>query len=125
MNKRSFLVLASFGLFVAFITNSCVKDIGKYPVAPPKPVNVCDSATYTFKIKSIIDANCVSCHSPTGQKSDVPLTDYSLVKAKADAGRIKARMIDAAVGNTMPPAGKLSQDKLDLIQCWLDKSSPE
>jgi len=123
MNKRSFLVLASAGVLLALLTNSCVKDKGKLPVVVPPPVSVCDSATYTKKIKAIIDAKCATCHSPAGGPTGgVNLTTYAEVSGKSS--RINAR---ALVEGTMPQTGspQLTADEKALIQCWLDKGTPE
>ncbi len=85
---------------------------------------VCDSATYNFKIKSILDANCgtAGCHSGANPQSGIDFTKYA--DAVTFAARIKARAID---GNPtfMPASGKLSPDKIALLQCWIDKGTPQ
>lgn len=129
MNRKNLVLIPTVLLITIVFFNSCIKDVGKLPVVTPVPVNVCDSATYDFKIKAIVDKKCKSCHSPAGGPSgSINLTDYTQVKSAADAGRIKARVIDANPG-IMPPVGDatlaLTPSEKTLIQCWLDKGSPQ
>lgn len=80
--------------------------------------------TYTANIKSIIDGNCVSCHSSGGSKSDVPLQTYAQVSGKSSL--IKTR-IEKPAGDplVMPKGGKLSQANIDLINKWITAGMPE
>ena len=95
------------------------------PVTPPvtPPTGGGGTVTYTANIKSIIDANCVSCHSPGGQIGSVPLENYAQVSAKASA--IKNR-IEKPAGDplVMPKGGKLSQANIDLINKWIADGMP-
>jgi hypothetical protein len=125
MSKR-ILSVAGFAALAAILILSCTKDIGK-PVAvstAPPPPGHCDTINYNEDIKPIIDGNCISCHAPGQIEASVPLTNYTQVKTQADAGRIKARVID---GNPsfMPQGGQLSSDQKQLIQCWLDNGEKE
>ena len=125
MNKKAYFIFILVALFTGVFIFSCVKKIGKLPVvvpAPPPP-GLCDSATYTFKIKAIIDAKCAipSCH-PSGVVGRPPLSNYGEVSAKA--ARIQVRALDQ---ETMPQIGspQLTAHEKDLIKCWLDKSTPQ
>jgi uncharacterized membrane protein len=125
MNKRISCAVG-FAAAAVLLILSCTKDIGK-PVAvatPPPPPGHCDTINYNEDIKIIIDQNCISCHAPGQIEASVPLTNYTQVKAQADAGRIKARVID---GNPsfMPQGSQLSADQKQLIQCWLDNGEKE
>ena len=125
MNKRINFAFLFVIVFAGFFIFSCVKKVGKLPPtvpsAPPPP-NLCDSAKYTLKIKAIIDAKCATCHFQFGQKSDVPLTNYGEVSAKAS--RLQVRILDQ---NSMPPAGNpsVTAAEKDLIKCWLDNGTPQ
>nr|WP_315196715.1 cytochrome c [uncultured Flavobacterium sp.] len=79
--------------------------------------------TYTANIKSIIDGNCVSCHSAGGQNSAVPLQTYAQVSGKSSL--IKTR-IEKPAGDplVMPKGGKLSQANIDLINKWITDGMP-
>lgn len=118
LNKKIVTSLFTIGLFLVFFIISCDKKIGRYPVitaSPPLSVSACDTITYNKHIKPIIDGECVSCHGSSAGSGGVGLTSYGQVKAKAEEGRIKARVIDGP--SFMPPQGKLPQAKIDLIQC--------
>ncbi len=130
MIKKLFIGVVLIFLTTLIIT-SCVKDLGKpegtSSSAKIIPANICDSATYNFKIKAIVDTKCAigGCHAAGSQAGGVLLTDYSSVKSKADGGRIKVRVIDK--NTVMPPASntQLTTNELALVQCWLDKGAPQ
>lgn len=96
------------------------------PVTPPTGGGggTVTNPTYTANIKSIIDGNCVSCHSPGGENSSVPLQTYAQVSGKSSV--IKTR-IEKPVGDpqVMPKGGKLSQANIDLINKWITAGMPE
>jgi hypothetical protein len=65
-------------------------------------------------VKQLIQVNCVSCHSPGGQKPVPNLTiDCDIVQ---NASLINTRVV---VLGTMPPTGALSQPDKDKITNWL------
>jgi mono/diheme cytochrome c family protein len=80
--------------------------------------------TYTKHTKAIFDNNCFSCHSPSGTESWLDLSTYQDVKAQADIGLIKTRVIDESP-SVMPPAGSLPQDLKDTLQMWLNQGALE
>ena len=77
--------------------------------------------TYTSHVKTIIDNNCIGCHSG-GQPPN--LTTYSGVQAQAATGRILARVINGSP-SFMPPSGSLPQADIDTVQFWLDQGFPQ
>ncbi|MBX3163902.1 MAG: hypothetical protein KF900_05435 [Bacteroidetes bacterium] len=107
-----------------FIFNACTKDVGKLPTASVTPTG-CDTVTYTKHIKPIIDMNCAlsGCHA--GNTANPLLTSYELVKNRADAGRIKARVIDGNPSFMPQGALPLPQTQKDLITCWLNNGMKE
>lgn len=78
---------------------------------------ITETVTYNKNIKTIIDNNCVVCHSPTGSNPYFPLTDYTGVKNSID--NILDR-IQRANGDPlkMPQGGTLSQDNINMIVKW-------
>lgn len=100
---------------------SCTKDVGQNPDLLPRPLEGCDTVTFTKHILPISTNSCVTCHSPGAQSPD--LSNYALIKAQADAGRIKARVIDQ-MPSVMPQGGPLPNAELDLIKCWLNAGAP-
>jgi mono/diheme cytochrome c family protein len=112
-------------LVLVFAVMSCSSgdDSPTPPVTPPVNPPTEGTVTYTSNIKSIMDGNCVSCHSPGGENSSVPLQTYAQVSGKASA--IKTR-IEKPVGDplVMPKGGKLSQANIDLINKWIADGMP-
>ncbi len=111
------LVSASV-VFVILFTVACTKQVG----LEPKPVVVaqCDTINYSQDIAPIIAKNCSisGCHVPPNPSAGVLLDTYELLKAKGEAGRIKARVIDETP-TRMPPAG-ITADEKSQIECWLN-----
>lgn len=73
--------------------------------------------TYNKDVKTIIQNNCVVCHSPTGSNPYFPLTDYTVTKNAID--NILDR-IQRANGDPqkMPQGGTLSPDNINIIKKW-------
>ncbi|QEC68657.1 hypothetical protein FRZ67_15570 [Panacibacter ginsenosidivorans] len=73
------------------------------------------------KVKAIIQANCVECHSPGGQGLPVNLTsDDAIVQ---DAALIKAATVDPASprNRRMPPNGDLPEADKTIIAQWFEE----
>ncbi len=125
MKTSKIYVIISFCLIAVFFVFSCTKDEGTLPVATPPPtVEACDTITYTKHIKKIMDVYCVSCHKSSSDVGGVGLSTYAEVKDRADAGRMKARVVDG-VPSFMPQGGELTAAQKNLITCWLEKGKKE
>lgn len=102
---------------------ACTKDIGPNPDLIPKTSESCDTVTFTKHIRPIVTNYCAisGCHVAGAQSPD--LSDDNTLKAQADGGRIKARLIDQ---NDMPPFGNPAPTgaEIDLIKCWLNAGAP-
>jgi len=109
-------------LVITFAVLSCS---GSDDSPTPTPIipQTGGTVTYTTNIKSIIDGNCISCHSPGGENPNVLLQTYAQVSAKASL--IKTR-IEKPAGDplVMPKGGKLSQANIDLINQWIAAGMP-
>jgi uncharacterized membrane protein len=88
----------------------------KHDVTTPQ-----DNGLYFPKVKQIIAANCLTCHSPGGQGLPVILTTDDDIMALAAS--IKAATIDPASpqNKRMPLGGELSDSAKATIQKWYDK----
>lgn len=106
----------SFFVFTAFIllTFSCTTT----DIPIPDTVPIVKTVTYDDDVKTIVDTNCISCHSSTGSASFLLLTTYDQVKTAALNRGMLARLNSSS--NPMPPSGKLIQATLDLIDKWKD-----
>lgn len=122
--KKVKTMCSAFVVVLAVMSCSGGDDSSTTETPPPAGGgDVVTNPTYTANIKSIIDANCVSCHAPGGENSTVPLQTYAQVSAKA--ADIKIR-IEKPAGDplVMPKGGKLSQSKIDLINKWIANGMP-
>lgn len=75
-----------------------------------------ENPTYVGKVKSIIDANCVSCHSPEWGQTPY-LQTYDEVKAAIVYG-VLIEKIEAPSGQGMPMDARMSQANIDAIKAW-------
>lgn len=87
-----------------------------FSVSCKKNQVTCDGSTRTYDadIKSIIDAQCVSCHSNCAT--------YAGLKVWVDNGKFEREVIN---NRTMPQGSMCSDANLTKIQCWLDQGAPE
>lgn len=84
----------------------------------PNPDPVVTSS-YTKNAKSIIDANCVSCHQSGRSASFRPLTTYAEVKAAVENGGLLNRIqLQNGQQGIMPQGGRMSQANIDVIVKW-------
>lgn len=85
-------------------------------VLPPPSTS---TTTYSADVKSIIDGNCVSCHSSGGAASFRPFTTYAEVKAAVEnSGLLNRIQLQSGEQGLMPQGGRMSQTKIDLVVKW-------
>jgi mono/diheme cytochrome c family protein len=72
--------------------------------------------TYQSHIKSIFDRACVSCHAPTGSRSQSPLESFANAKKFGELSNIRVQ------ASTMPPPASpsLSDEEKRLVKAWVD-----
>ena len=94
----------------------------KDPVVTPGPGTTPDpvaATTYTKNAKSIIDANCISCHQSGRSAAFRPLTTFAQVKAAVEsAGLLNRIQLQAGQQGLMPQGGRMSQANIDAIVKW-------
>lgn len=76
---------------------------------------------YFPTVKTILQINCFSCHSPGGQGMPVVFVTDEDISSRAAS--IKAATIDpvSPQNKRMPQGGELSQSDKDIIQKWFEK----
>jgi len=81
-----------------------------------------DSPTYDNGISAIINAECngTTCHA-TGA-SQAEFTSYAGMALSLSNGNFEKKVL---IDQTMPRNDFLTQDQIDLIQCWVDNGYPE
>ena len=83
---------------------------------------VVERVTYTANIKSIMDNNCISCHSTNGIVPYRPLTTYAEVKdAIENAGLLDRIQLENGEPGAMPQNGRMPQGRIDLILQWTEE----
>lgn len=102
-------VLVVLSLSIGLGATSCKKKKNK--ITP-----VCDgtNATYNNTVKSIVNSNCVSCHSN--------YSSYSGLSSITTNGQFTQHVL---TDQDMPENGSLTSDQLNKIQCWVNNGYPE
>lgn len=119
--KKVYLTILSIGTIC--LVNSCYYDNFK-ELNPQTALNACDTSntvTYEADIKSIINGNCVSCHSAGGGTQ--PYFDNYPNLAAFSSEQLLAVLAPGAV-NPMPPSSPLAQTDLDKITQWVNGCRP-
>ena len=112
-------VVFTLGFFVLMLICSCTKVKGATSGVDCSKVN----ATYSVSIQPIIATQCAisGCHVASGG-NNIPYLTYADIKAKAENGSLKDRVITK---REMPPTGPLTNDEMTKIQCWLNDGAPD
>ncbi len=78
------------------------------------------SPTYTADIKSILDANCMPCHSAEKHKHNIDLSSYESTKEIATAKSFLGSLRHEAGYEAMPmKKDKLDDATIEKISCWV------
>jgi hypothetical protein len=82
-----------------------------------EPTVIVGEVTYNANVKSIIDANCISCHA-TGSGLRL-LENYDQVKdAVLNANLLDRIQRQNGTAGQMPQTGRMPQDKINTILQW-------
>lgn len=111
---------------LSVIIHSCSYDSENDLIAPADdPVNNNGIVNYTDNVAPIMSSSCVSCHaSPPINGAPFSLITFEQVSQRAN---IVLNAMDRQNGasGAMPPAGRLPQSTIDIIQQWIDEGTPE
>lgn len=80
------------------------------------------SAKYAADIVPIVNVTCTksTCHFAGSSKGD--FTTYTGLKAKADNGSLKKRIVTE---QDMPKSGTLTKDQRAKFKCWIESGAPQ
>lgn len=84
--------------------------------------------TYTSDIKAILDVSCAKsgCHDTEYHENGYDLSTYATAKPVSQNDRFLGAIQHKNGFTPMPEnSGKLSQENIDLITCWVQNGSPE
>lgn len=113
--RKEILIVTLIGLLLGSCTNDSESDL-REPESPPV-------ASYEGSIRQVISNNCVGCHQdPPINGAPFALNTYNRVRDKTEKGNLLVA-IKRQTGETaaMPPAGRLPQVTIDLIEQWADE----
>ena len=107
------LILFS-ALLLATLFTSCKKEEITEPIDPTPHVE-----TYS-SVKSILESNCLGCHSPNQNAYIVDLTNYESIKNYLDGTNTMIEGLTQMMNFIDAPSGNLSDaDKQNLID-WIN-----
>lgn len=133
MKPFAFLTLAGIGLLLAACSST--------PPASGSESETGGSAgatkvAYSSGVGTILEQNCVSCHSGDRPKEGIDVSSFANVMKGGEHGPIvvagksdESVLYKAVTGNgakKMPPGDKsLSQEDIDKIKAWIDSGAAE
>jgi len=122
MKKNKLLLVFSFGIFfmLQLTQSSCTSDT--LPENTPNPV--CDSLQITFdnQVQPIINASCAftGCHVAGFAWGDY--TTYDGISSFLNENQFEREVI---VTMDMPIGGTLTDDELEIMECWIQNNYAE
>ena len=128
MLKKLFLAAITFFLFTVMF-EGCYYDKADQQY----PGGTCDTTVvrYSVEIKSILDANCSSCHHGSAPISGIDLYDYATISTLALDGKyvygslLSAVLHEGGNPNQMPQGGaKLPDCELNKFRAWVNRGAP-
>ncbi len=86
---------------------------------------LCDTTSIQYtQISSIVDQNCILCHSSSMQSGGIQLDSYSsLVDAIENHNLLSS--IEQTGNKPMPPSGKLDDCSLAKFKSWIGQDMPK
>lgn len=121
MQTINFKKTLAFSLiFVTAI--SCSKEYeNEVNPTPPSDTEI----TYIKHVKPILDQNCISCHGGNTPVANLRLTTYAEAKASAESQKLVQYIYGFQGAPIMPPSGKMSSEKTQTIENWVDQGLKE
>lgn len=107
----------------SLIFYSCENNNAEELIGCNTPENDTTNVTYILTIKPILDANCVSCHTPGNVNGNVRLDEYHNAAAN---GELLLQVLDFdGVRANMPPTGKLDPCTINKFTAWVNQGKKE
>jgi len=115
-------IFFSFSLFCILIFVACSKD----EETQVDCLGV--SATYTVDIAPIMNGSCAisGCHTGIFPADGLDLSNYLTVKNASINSKVLQSIKHLSGAKAMPQdASKLSNDKINKVECWIKAGAPE
>ena len=121
---RTFLLLSCFVLLTAVII-SCEKDqddaLASFDCSDTSP-------TYNNDIAPLLNSLCATsnCHSSSAQSGGIDLSNFMAAQSESFNARFLGAINHLSSYEPMPKdGGKLDDEDIKLLTCWVDNGSPE
>jgi len=121
--EAKILVIISFLTFAFY---SCSYDSESDLITPiEEPINNGEIVNYVDNVQPILASSCISCHaSPPVNGAPFSLINYDQVSQRAN-NVLNAMSRQNGASGAMPPAGRLPQTTIDIIQQWINDGLSE
>jgi len=126
MKKAKHLLFLLMAFMMVACSNDSVSDFtisngGGEDIDNPDGTTI----NYTDNIRPIMQNACVGCHAnPPVNGAPFSLVNFSQVNQQASA-ILSAMSKQSGAAGAMPPAGRLPQPTIDIIQQWINNGKPE
>lgn len=81
------------------------------------------NTSFANDIATIVNTNCLGCHSGSSIGGGVNLSGYTGVRAAATSGKLYNAVAQNGSAVSMPPSQKLSECDIRKIKSWIDAGS--
>ena len=117
-DNKSLAILAAVALIVFF---GCTKELGVVPREQEKPVEACDTITYSKHIGPLVELRCRSCHSPDfpSNPNGQDLANYQDLKELVNNGKLRYVIFEATGNQKMPQGTELTAEEKSRIDCFI------
>ncbi|PKB14974.1 hypothetical protein [Flavobacterium sp. 5] len=118
--KKTIALTILLATLISCSDSDTYQDISTTPETGTTPGTGTAPVTTTYKdVKTIINNNCVTCHSSGRSASFRLLTTYAEVKVAVEsAGLLNRIQLQSGQQGLMPQGGRMSQSNIDLIVKW-------
>ncbi len=117
--------LRIFIIFLSIMILGCSDDTVSQdePIAQEDELHF-TNISYEGNIKSIVQTNCIACHSnPPNNGASIPLTTYEAVKNAVETRDLISKI--NSVTNPMPPDGLMPKDTRRIFDAWVTQGLKE
>lgn len=129
--KRVFIfAIVALGVLFACKTKKAATTASDAPPAETTVVQVKESdecegitPTYNNDISQILVQYCTKCHQGDRAPAGIDLTGYTTAMSVAKNGKL-ACVLKGESCKAMPPMGKIPEDDMQKMLCWIKNNAP-
>ena len=118
---------------ISFCSLLILTALGARPCTLCAEVSPAQTEFFEAKVRPLLVEHCYKCHGLEKQQADLRLDELSTILAGGDSGPAlvpgnpaESLLVEAINydGLEMPPDGKLSQQKIDILTEWIRQGAP-